>query len=135
MSAAASGAAAAAAAYKQMIDEEEEIMTKYSPDELEKWEFKILRSNFGSFGNLHTLQMVLEEEKQAGWELVEKFDNTRLRFKRRIEERSHDGARTIDPYRSTHGTGSTAIVFWVLGGLLFFVIFMAVLGSYISALE
>jgi hypothetical protein len=134
MSAATSGAVAAAAAYKQMIDEEEEIMTKYSPEELEKWEFKILRSNFGSFGNLQTLQQVLEEEKQAGWELVEKFDNTRLRFKRRIEERSHDSSRTIDPYRSTHGAGSATFVFWIIFGLLFFIIFMAAIGGLISAL-
>lgn len=131
---AAAGAAAAAAAYKQMIDEEEEVMTKYSPEELEKWEFKILRSNTSSFGNINTLQAVLQEERLSGWELVEKFDNTRLRFKRKIEERAHDATRTIDPYRSTYGMGSGAMVVWILLGTIAFVFLIGIFAAVISGI-
>lgn len=130
---AAAGAAAAAAAYKQMIDEEEETMTKYSPDELEKWEFKILRSNTLSFKNTNELQKAVAEEKQSGWELVEKFDDSRLRFKRRITERDSDVGRTIDPYRAVYGMGSGTIVIWLFVGIIAFVLIIGMIGAIASS--
>ena len=45
-------ATGAAAAHQQMIAQEEEEMTPYTQSDLEEdWEFKILRSIWGSFGN------------------------------------------------------------------------------------
>ncbi len=66
-------------------------MTKYTDAELQaSWEFKILRSNTAAFKKSDVLRKVCAEEAQAGWVLLEKFDNSRLRFKRPLS-----AARTI----------------------------------------
>ena len=78
-----STAAAAAAAAQRRREEEEEHMTPYTPRDLaENWEFKILRSATGAFKDPAVMQRYLAEEAQAGWTLVEKFDNSRIRLKR-----------------------------------------------------
>ena len=65
-STAGAGAAAAAAHAAKMRDEEEN-MTKYNGDELEKWEFKIVRSNFARFKKYEVVQkLCAEEAKPAG---------------------------------------------------------------------
>jgi hypothetical protein len=103
MAAAGGAVAAAAAAKTRLIREEEEEMTPYSSDDLHDWEFKIIRAYTGVFKKPENLQKVLEEESQAGWVLVEKFDDSRLRFKRKIANRSKDAGLTIDPYRTVYG--------------------------------
>jgi len=124
MSAAAAGggaAAAAAAAHKRRMDEEEEALTTYNQNDMDGWEFKILRSSTGRFGNYQTVQQVCEEESRAGWEMVEKFDNNRIRFKRRIDHRSRDAHRELDPYRSSIGMsagGTTGLIIGILVALL-----------------
>ncbi|MCX6783801.1 MAG: hypothetical protein NT141_01900 [candidate division WWE3 bacterium] len=121
MSGAAAGAAAAAAAAARMRQEEEE-MTTYTPEDLNNgWEFKILRANrIGGFKDPLVLKKALDEEAQTGWQLVEKFDDYRLRLKRKISERSKDSQATSDPYRTIYGM-STAAMFWlVMGGTLGF---------------
>jgi hypothetical protein len=90
--------AAAAAAAKRA--KEEEQMTTYDKNDLDGWEFKFVRSNFGRFGSLEKVQEICREEAETGWELVEKFDQYRLRFKRRIEHRSRDNSARFDPYRT-----------------------------------
>jgi hypothetical protein len=57
---AATTVAATAAAAKAR--EEEEDLTKYSPNDLEGWEFKIVRSNFGRFSNYQHVQQLCQEE-------------------------------------------------------------------------
>jgi hypothetical protein len=47
--------------------------------------------------------------------MVEKFDNQRIRFKRRIDRRSMDQHATIDPYRTTIGISEGQTVLLVLG--------------------
>jgi len=47
--------------------------------------------------------------------MVEKFDNGRIRFKRRIENRSQDSHRVIDPYRSSLSMGSGVLVSIIVG--------------------
>jgi hypothetical protein len=107
MSAGASaGAAAAAAAAAEMQRQEEEEMTPYSPRDLaEDWEFKILRSNFGTFRNPAKLRAVLDEERRGGWVLVEKFDDHRIRLKRPAGTKAVEGdfADRYDPYRTSVG--------------------------------
>ena len=112
---AATGAStAAAAAAAERARKEEEEMTKYSGEDLDKYEFKIMRSSMGKFSNYETVKRVCDEEAKAGWELVEKFDQYRLRFKRNIEHRANDRHLGFDPYRtSMAGSGrglTTAIV-------------------------
>jgi hypothetical protein len=45
----------------------------------------------------------LDQEARAGWTLVEKFDNRRIRRKRPVSARSGDGALDFDPYRTYVG--------------------------------
>ena len=79
-------------------------MTTYQPQDLSgDWEFKILRSPTGSFGNPRKLKEALDQEAKAGWALVEKFDNSRIRLKRPVSARSGDGALGFDPYRTNFG--------------------------------
>src|SRR5438876_9740467 len=95
---AASASAAAAAEQQRQMCEEEEQMTPYSSTDLaQDWEFKILRSATGGFRSTGWLRQVLEEEAQAGWVLIEKFDNSRVRLKRSAAARERDGKLHIDP--------------------------------------
>lgn len=87
---------------KQDLIEEVE-MTNYSPDDLENnWEFKIVRSERGAFRKPENFQRLLQEEATAGWELIEKLDDRRVRFKRRKDARRQDVTMSqgIDPYRA-----------------------------------
>lgn len=122
MSGATAAAAIAAAKRAEKLRKEEETLATYDSKDLEGWEFKIIRSGTEYFRKPENLKKMCDEEAQAGWEMVEKFDNTRVRFKRRIEERKNDQFRTgIDPYRTTIGIGSGGIVAIVLGIVAVFI--------------
>jgi hypothetical protein len=121
------------AAAAEVVRQEEEEMTPYTPKDLaEGWEFKIVRSSFGAFGNPKKLQAVLDEEKRGGWVLVEKFDDCRVRLKRRpgTKKISGDFADTYDPYRTTVGTSHVpiAIVAVIVAVILTLVLFALALG-------
>jgi hypothetical protein len=112
-------AAAAAAEAARLRNQEEEEMTQYSEKELaEGWEFKILRSNLNAFRKPENLQRYLEEEGRAGWVLVEKFDDGRIRLKRPAGVQRADAPLNFDPYRTQVGTSSTTIVLVVVGVVL-----------------
>jgi len=90
-------------------EEEEEEMTNYSTEDLaSNWEFKIVRSESGAFRKPEVFQNLLEEESIAGWELVEKLDNRRVRFKRHTSARRKDGMLPLeyDPYRTSYGSSA-----------------------------
>lgn len=98
-------------------------MTSYPPQDLSgDWEFKILRSATGSFGRPGKLKKALDLEAKAGWTLVEKFDNQRIRLKRPVSARSGDGALGFDPYRTYVGLSEVrfalALVAIIFGTLL-----------------
>ncbi len=113
------GAVAAIAAAKKKAEEreEEEKLTQYQSNDMDNWEFKIMRSGLGRFGNPEYLKKTRDEESVSGWEMVEKFDNHRVRFKRKIENRSKDQFAQIDPYRTSAGFsgGSGAIKAAIIG--------------------
>ena len=101
-------------------------MASYTPEELAAgWEFKIVRSATGAFQRTEFLQQILEEEKRAGWILVEKFDDSRIRFKRPAAARAGDGTSEVDAYRTHVGISELAlglrVVVAVLVGLAFLV--------------
>ncbi|HMC63938.1 MAG TPA: hypothetical protein VKI65_03280 [Gemmataceae bacterium] len=122
------GAAAAAAAEAQRKREEEEEMTPYSREDLAgDWEFKILRSMTGAFRNPATLQRVLEEEARAGWVLVEKFDNGRIRLKRPVTAKKANLDISFDPYRTYVGASEWQFVLIMLACTLGGVAVMAAL--------
>jgi hypothetical protein len=94
-------------------------MTAYTPQDLSsEWEFKILRSTTGAFRNTHRLNQVLEEERQAGWELIEKFDDNRIRLKRPASARIQDDSRSIDPYRTYVGPSEGQLGLMILGAVV-----------------
>jgi hypothetical protein len=111
--------AAAAAARRRQLEEEE--MATYSKEDLDGWEFKIMRSEMGRFRNYERVRELCQEEGKAGWEMVEKFDDNRIRFKRRVEHRSSDAHLGTDPYRTRVGVaaaGVAGIVLAVLAALV-----------------
>ncbi len=126
--AAAGGAAAAAAAHQATLKQEEEEMTPYSSRDLaDDWEFKILRSSTPTFKNPERLRAALDEEAKAGWMLVEKFDNSRIRLKRPNSARQLDGKLDFDPYRTHVGMSDGGMVMLVLGIVLsFFLLFVLI---------
>lgn len=94
-------------------------MTTYSDRELsEGWEFKILRSNMNAFRKPENLKKYLEEEGRAGWILVEKVDDNRLRFKRPASARRADATLDFDPYRTQVGVSDAGMVVVTLGIIL-----------------
>ncbi len=110
--------AAAAAEHRRRQQEEEEEMTDYTPEDLrDEWEFKIVRSAFESFRDPHKLKQMLKEEAEAGWVLVEKFDNGRVRLKRPASARKQDHLlpRDVDPYRTNYGAGQFALAMVIIG--------------------
>lgn len=85
-------------------------MTGYTPEELASGaEFKIVRSATAAFKRPEFLKQVLDEEQAAGWTLVEKFDDSRIRLKRSAAARTAGSGTTIDPYRSFVGISETAM--------------------------
>jgi hypothetical protein len=117
---------AGGAAAKQAKDEEEQMTPYSSKDLAEGWEFKILRSATNRFRDPVWTQAVLEEEARAGWTLLEKFDNARLRLKRPARARAGDGALDFDPMRTWVGMGpgrlAILIVLASLAGSAFIVL-------------
>ncbi len=65
-----------------------------------EWEYKILISPTGAFKNQDIFQQSLMEETPAGWTLVEKFDDKRLRLKRPVSARERDASLGFNPYRT-----------------------------------
>ena len=108
-------------------------MAKYAQDDLDgDWEFKIVRSDSSAFRKPEALSRLTEEEARAGWILLEKFDDSRVRFKRPRTARSKDPylADGVDPYRTQYGTPSARyatmlgvaglLVLTLIGALVFF---------------
>ena len=120
-------AAAAGAAAAEMLRQEEEEMTEYSDKDLrEGWEFKILRANIAAFRDPQVLKQACEEEAQAGWILVEKFDDQRLRFKRPATAKDRDNYLSFDAYR-TRSTIQDAKKFTrIIVGITIVVVLLAV---------
>ena len=120
----------------QEHEEEEETLTRYeskqdlAPAELPfngsspptfkdprlmGWEFKIVRSQQDLFRDPVVLQRLCEEESHAGWILLEKLDDRRIRFKRPIALREiiKSDMMAIDPYRSHYGASGDSRL-WVM---------------------
>ena len=119
------GAAAAAAAKRgrMMLADEEEDMAKYTQDDLgNDWEFKIVRSESGAFRKSEVLKKLIEEEARAGWVMLEKFDNRRVRFKRPRRARTRDTLLPpgVDAYRTRYGspTAQYAVLATMVIGLV-----------------
>jgi hypothetical protein len=126
--------ATAAKHHREMVEREEETMVHYTAGDLnEDWEFKIVRSETPVFRKREVLDRLIEEESYAGWVMLEKLDDRRIRFKRPRSARTKDTylPPDVDPYRSHYGPSVSrpavllalvmvgAMVFLVLGVLAF----------------
>ena len=116
----AEGAAAAAAAKRKRDREreEEEEVTPLNSDPSGVVEYKIIRSATGAFKNPAKFRAALEEEARAGWELVEKLDDSRVRLRRSIAWRQKDGELAQDPYRIKVGMSESVLALWIALGAL-----------------
>ncbi len=103
-------------------------MTQYTQNELANdWEFKIVQSVTEAFKKPEVVALLKEEEALAGWRMVEKFDNNRIRFKRpaSAQRKDHMLPMNIDPYRTQYGMSSAGlglrilvVVFLLLGVII-----------------
>ncbi|MBN1583121.1 MAG: DUF456 domain-containing protein [Anaerolineae bacterium] len=126
--------AAAAARRQQMLQAEEENMAQYTEQDLkDDWEFKIVRSDTAAFRKPEVLSRLIEEEALAGWVMLEKFDNTRIRFKRPRSARTQDYLlpETVDPYRTQYGGAMNRSAVLIIIGLILAMLFgVGVLGLF-----
>ena len=132
---AASAAAMQAAQAQRFL--EEERMTPYTHDELDNnWEFKIVRANTRAFRKPETLQSLMQEEARSGWVMLEKFDDSRVRFKRPRSAGANDTqllSSGIDPYRTHYGMSPAAFSIIIVAAVIgFTLVFMLVLFAIVS---
>lgn len=69
-------------------------------------EYKILQSQTPLFASAAKMHEVLEQESKAGWQLLEKEDNYRIKVQRDVSNRANDKNLDFDAYRSTVGVSS-----------------------------
>lgn len=69
-------------------------------------EYKILQSQTPLFASTAKMHEALADEAKAGWSLLEKEDNYRIKLKRDISNRDNDKNLSFDAYRSTVGVSS-----------------------------
>ena len=107
-------------------------MSGYSQADLaEGWEFKIPRSATGAFKHPDRLRQALDEESHAGWVMVEKFDNQRVRLKRPASARAGNTTPGVDPYRRSYGVSEGALTAAIMAsvfatiGVILLIIFLA----------
>lgn len=107
---------AAQEALKKRKAEEEEMTPYTSSDLKEDWEFKIMRSATGEFKKPEVVEMLKATEAQAGWKMVEKFDDNRIRFKRSGDAFKKDATLPpgIDPYRTQYGMSEGGLAFRII---------------------
>lgn len=77
----------------------------YSAPQTGDWEYKIVRASSDLFRDPKVFRKLCVEENQAGWILLEKLDNQRVRFQRSRASREaiEPSSRPIDPYRCHYG--------------------------------
>ena len=66
-------------------------------------EYKVITSNTPVFADSGKLKQVLAEEAEAGWDLVELIDASKIRVGRSKSARANDANCKIDPYRINVG--------------------------------
>jgi len=96
-------------------EEEEEVTTSADGTE---FEYKIIRSPFGAFKKPEKFRAALAEEARVGWELVEKFDDTRVRLRRPTRFRAIDADSGQDAYRIRVGSSDGAIAGRIVLGVV-----------------
>ena len=83
----------------------------FTEPKITEWEYKIVRAYSDLFRNPTNFIRLCEEESQAGWILLEKLDDRRVRFKRSVEMRDQIDVDQLsfDPYRCHYGSSNEVI--------------------------
>jgi hypothetical protein len=102
-----------------MTQKQEEELHQYQEHQ-KGWEFKILRTGNDGFRRHELLKLVCQEELDSGWILLEKLDDSRLRFRRPVKFRERDHLAKLDPYRSFYGKSGQVSNFVSVALLLLF---------------
>ncbi|HAJ62226.1 MAG TPA: hypothetical protein DCP31_25785, partial [Cyanobacteria bacterium UBA8543] len=92
--------------YNEQLDSSSHSNQGSTDPQLVGWEFKIVRAKSDLFRNPAVFQQLCEEESKAGWILLEKLDDRRVRFKRLIALRQLLNTENLphDPYRCYYGS-------------------------------
>ena len=69
-------------------------------------EYKVIQAQTPLFSDTQKMHEVLDQEAKAGWRLLEKEDNYKIRLQRDVSNRENDKNLDIDAYRSTVGVSS-----------------------------
>ncbi len=69
-------------------------------------EFKTMQAQTPLFADNKKMQEILAAEAKAGWDLLEKEDNYRIKLQRDISNRDGDKSLDFDPYRTNVGISS-----------------------------
>ena len=69
-------------------------------------EYKTMQAQTPLFADSKKMQEVLAIEAKAGWDLLEKEDNYRIKLHRDISHRENDKNLGFDAYRSSVGVSS-----------------------------
>ena len=69
-------------------------------------EYKVITSQTALFGDTAKMHEVLDQEAKAGWRLLEKQDNYKIRLQREVSHRENDSNLDIDAYRTAVGVSS-----------------------------
>ena len=105
---------------KEQQDREEE-MSQFTGADLDRYEFKIMRSPNNQFRNPAGLTQMLAEEQVHGWALMEKLDDGRVRLMRERNARRLPTPSGSDPYRTQYGgsaLGTKLLILSLIAGVL-----------------
>lgn len=69
-------------------------------------EYKTIQAQTAVFANTDKMHKVLAEEARAGWRLLAKEDNHKIKLQRDIANRENDKNLDFDAYRTTIGVSS-----------------------------
>ena len=96
---------------QQPLESSGDLQQLYSDPRMAGWEFKIVRAKGNLFRNPAIFQQLCEEEQLAGWVLLEKLDDQRVRFKRPIALRYmiNPELLSFDAYRSSYGNAGISL--------------------------
>ena len=130
-------------------EDEEELLTHYEPKEdfgtetnsskngsaNRGWEFKIVRARGNIFHDPAVFNTLCREEAQAGWILLEKLDDRRVRFRRSIATRNKYRLNKLgfDPYRCHYGSSGIGRIWLAAIALLFAMAIPAYAGYWVMS--
>ncbi|MBW4487683.1 MAG: hypothetical protein KME12_07820 [Trichocoleus desertorum ATA4-8-CV12] len=101
------------------------------------WEFKIIRASRDLFRDPAVFQRMCQEESEAGWIMLEKLDDRRVRFKRPIAMREiiKGDYLNYDPYRCHYGPTHNSVTWLSAIAALIAILLPAYLGYALVSMQ